>query len=200
MSQNSQWVKLSAGAFDGLTLTGDDTFLGAGRIQVDFWDPEPGYYQNGTYYGDKNLLAVGFAGQCQGSEKTAYSADFLLERQLANAGAYSIEAEWAKYDKLGGYDPGYGTNDGGYVLASYLFPPAGSAAGRFEILGKFAKARFRDGLTPINTDFDQKTTEVNFNYLIKQFDARIMFFYKDTRFTAVKSNFQQFGAGLQIQM
>ena len=74
-------VKLSAGAFDGASATGDDTLLGAGRIQVDFWDPEPGYYLNGTFYGDKNILAIGGAGQVQGSDKSAYNVDFLLENE-----------------------------------------------------------------------------------------------------------------------
>ena len=30
--------------------------------------------------------------------------------------------------------------------------------------------------------YDQKTTEVNLNYVIKQFNARVMTFYQDTRF------------------
>ena len=33
--------------------------------------------------------------------------------------------------------------------------------------------------------YNQKTTEVNFNYVIKQFNARVMTFYRDTRFNAV---------------
>ena len=52
------------------------TVIGAGRVQVDFWDPEGGYYLNGTYYGDKNLLAVGVAGQVQGERQVG------LERRL----------------------------------------------------------------------------------------------------------------------
>lgn len=35
-------VKLSGGGFDGATATGDATVIGAGRVQVDFWDPEDG--------------------------------------------------------------------------------------------------------------------------------------------------------------
>jgi len=80
-------VKLSGGIFDGESATGDDTVLSAGRVQVDFWDTEGGYYLNGTYYGDKNLLAIGAAGQVQGSDKTAGSVDFLLERKLGMAGS-----------------------------------------------------------------------------------------------------------------
>jgi len=192
-------VKLSAGAFDGKTASGDTTVLSAGRIQVDFWDPEGGYYLNGTYYGDKNLLAIGAAAQAQGSNKSAYSADFLLERKVPAGGAVSVEAEWAKYDHLGGYSGRYGVDDGGYVLGAYLFPKL-SGPGRFQVLAKFAKARFREGLTARDLNYDQKTTEVNLNYIIRQFNARVMGFFKDTRFDAVLPDSKQVGVGLQIQM
>ena len=192
-------VKVSGGAFDGVSLDRDDTLLTAGRVQIDFWDPEDGYYLNGTYYGDKNLLAIGAAGQVQGSDKSAYNVDFLLERKVAGGGAVTVEAEWAKYDRLGGYSSRYGTDDGGYVLGSYLFPQM-AGAGRFELLGKFAKARFRDGITRGDANYDQKTNEIDFNYVIRQFNARVMIFYKDTRFDAVRTNSKQFGVGLQLQM
>src|SRR5258707_15539672 len=58
-------VKVSIGAFDGASATGKNNVLGAARVQIDFWDPEGGYYLNGTYYGDKNLLAIGGATQIQ---------------------------------------------------------------------------------------------------------------------------------------
>jgi hypothetical protein len=192
-------VKVSGGAFDGESATGDATLITAGRVQVDFWDPEPGYYLNGTFYGDKNILAIGAAGQVQGSDKKAFNVDFLLEKKVGKGGAYSVEAEYAKYDKLGGYDGHYGTDDGGYVLGSYLFPNL-AGPGRFEVLGKFAAARFRDGVSIINLDYNQKTTELNLNYVIKQFNARVMIFYKDTRFDAVKTNSKQVGVGFQVQI
>jgi hypothetical protein len=192
-------VKVSAGAFDGESANGDDTLIGAGRVQIDFWDPEPGYYLNGTYYGDKNLLAIGVAGQVQGGDKSAYSVDFLMERKVPGGGAVSVEAEWARYDQLGGYNAQYGTNDGGYLLGAYLFPTL-VGPGRFELLGKYAHARFRDGVTPLDFDHDQKTTEIDFNYVIKQFNARVMMFFKNTTFDAVRTDFKQFGVGLQLQM
>ena len=192
-------VKLSAGAFDGASATGDDTLIGAGRVQVDFWDPEPGYYLNGTFYGEKNILAIGGAGQVQGSDKSAYNVDFLLERKVGMGGAFTVEAEWAKYDRLGGYNAAYGTDDGGFILGAYLFP-ALVGEGRFEVLGRYAHARFREGATPLDVDYDQKTTEFDLNYVIKQFNARVMMFFKDTRFDAVRPNSLQIGVGLQIQM
>jgi hypothetical protein len=199
-------AKVSAGAYDGSSATGRKNLLGAGRIQLDFWDPEPGYYLNGTFYGDKNILAVAAAAQVQGdstpgaSSRRAYSGDFLLERKVRGGGSLSFEAELAKYDRLGGYNARYGSDQGGYILASYLLPPAAGVSGRFEILGKFAKASFSNGLTGLDLDYDQKTTEVNFNYVVKQFNSRVMLFYLQKNFSAVQPNDKHVGVGIQLQM
>jgi hypothetical protein len=188
-------VKVSAGAFDGGTATGNSKIIGAARVQIDFWDPEDGYYLNGTYYGDKNLLAIGGATQVQDGH-TASTADFLLEKKLPNAGVVSIEAEYSNYNRLGGYDANFAKSQGAYALGSYLFPKQ-VGIGKFEVLGKFAKADFTHGKNP---SYNQKTTEVNFNYIIKQFKARVMSFFRDTRFDRDRSNFWQAGIGLQLQI
>jgi len=189
-------VKVSVGAFDGGSATGNNSkILGAARVQIDFWDKEDGYYLNGTYYGDKNLLAIAGATQVQ-SGHTATTVDFLLEKKLPNNGVVTIEAEYANYNRLGGYDSAYAKSQGAYGLASYLFPKA-VGMGNFEILGKYAKAEFTHGKTP---NYHQKTTEVNFNYVIKQFNARVMTFFKDTRFNRQRTDFWQAGVGFQIQM
>jgi hypothetical protein len=192
-------LKVQAGAYDGPSATKKNTLIGAGRVQFDFWDPEPGYYLNGTFYGDKNILAVGAAGQAQDGNK-AYNGDFLLERKVSGGGAFSVEAELAKYDRLGGYNARYGTDQGGYALASYLFPPVMGMTGRLEVLGKYAQATFSNGITPLDRDYDQKTTELNFNYVIKEFNARVMLFYVQKNFSAVQPNDKQIGLGFQVQM
>ena len=194
-------VKLSCGAFDGASATKSDTVIGAGRVQVDFWDPEAGYYLNGTYYGAKNLLAVGLAGQVQGSDNSAWNADFLLEKKVSGGGAFTIESEYTKYSKLGGYNSNYAESDGAYGLASFLFPPAMGMTGKFQVLGKMRAREFQQRrLTALDVDYAQKTTELNFNYIIRDFNARVMLFYKDTRFDAVQKDFWQFGVGVQLQM
>ena len=86
--------------------TGKSDIIGAARVQVDFWDKEDGYYLNGTYYGDKNLLAIGGASQIQDGH-TASTIDFLLEKKVLNGGAFSIESEYSNYNRLGGYIGGY---------------------------------------------------------------------------------------------
>lgn len=192
-------VKVSVGAFDGKSATGKSDIIGAARVQIDFWDKEDGYYLNGTYYGDKNLLAIGGASQLQDGH-TASTIDFLLEKKVLNGGAFSIESEYSNYNRLGGYDAAYAKSQGAYGLASFLFPkvvPIGKFNGKFEILGKFAKANFTHGATP---NYDQKTSEVNFNYIIKQFNARVMTFFQDVRYNRMQTNFWRAGVGLQIQM
>jgi len=192
-------VKVSAGVFDGGSATGNSRLIGAARVQIDFWDPEDGYYLNGTYYGDKNLLAIGGATQVQDG-RTATTVDFLLEKKLHNGGSFSIESEYSNYNRLGGYEAAYAKSQGVYGLGSYLFPKTlhiGKIPGKFEVLGKYAKAEFTHGTTP---NYDQKTTEVNLNYVIKQFKARVMTFFEDTRFNRMEPDFWQAGVGLQLQM
>ncbi len=190
-------VKVSAGLFDGQSATGTPEILTAARVQVDFWDKETGYYLNGTYYGGKDLLGVGAAIQVQDGD-TATTFDFLLEKKLGDdGGVVSIESEYANYDGLGGYDNRFPASEGGYILGAYLFPQT-VGMGKFEVLGKYAKATFSESSTL--ADYDQDTTEFNLNYVIKEFNARVMFFIKNTNFSAIKTDFMQFGVGLQLQM
>ena len=188
-------IKVSAGAFDGGTADGNPKVIGAARVQIDFWDPEDGYYLNGTYYGDKNILALDGATQFQDGH-TASTIDFLLEKKLPNGGAFSIESEYSNYNRLGGYDPRYAKSQGAYGLGSYLFPKK-VGIGKFELLGKYAKADFTHGTL---ASYNQKTTEVNLSYVIKQFNARIMSFMENIRFNRIKTDFWQGGIGLQLQI
>ena len=195
----SATIKVAAGAFDGGSATASNSLIWASRVQIDFWDPENGYYQNGTYYGDKNLLALAGATEVQ-SGKTASTVDFLMERKVHGGGAFTIESEYARYNGLGGYEANYIKSEGAYALASVLIPKA-VGMGKFELLGKYAVAEFTDGSTGQPTpSYRQNTAEVNLNYIIKQFDARVMSFYRDTRFNSVKSNSWQAGIGLQLQI
>jgi hypothetical protein len=192
-------MKVSAGLFDGPSANGINNVIGAGRVQFDFWDPEPGYYLNRTYYGDRNILAIAAAAQVQDSTK-AYDVDGLVERKMPGGGAVTVEGEFAKYNRLGGYNAQYGEDRGGFILGSYLFPPALGLTGRFEVLGKFAHANFSDGITAQNPNYSQTTTEGDLNYIISNFRARIMVYFLNKSFNAVMPNDTRFGIGLQLQM
>src|SRR5262249_49632964 len=151
--------------------------IGAFRAQLDFWDKEDGYYLNSTYYGDKKILSLGGATQVQ-SGNTATTIDFLMERKLPNAGVVTGEGEYANYNRLRSYDPNYRHSQGAYGLAAYIFPKA-VGKGKIQVLGKYAKADFTQGILP---SYNQKTTEINVNYLLKQFNARFMSFFRNVNF------------------
>ena len=193
-------IKASVGAFDGSSATSSTSLIWASRVQLDFWDKEDGYYLNGTYYGDKNLLAIAGATEVQ-SGRTATTADFLMERKVSGGGAFTIESEYSRYNRLGGYDANYAKSEGAYGLVSFLIPQK-VGTGRFQLLGKVASAEFTGGLGALGAhpSYRQRTSEVNLNYIIKQFDARIMSFYRDTHFNAVKADSWQAGVGLQLQI
>ncbi len=199
-------IKFAAGAFDGNSADGNTSLIWGTRMQIDFWDAEDGYYQNSTYYGDKNLLAIAGANEVQDG-KTATTVDFLMEKKVPSGGAFTIESEYSRYVGLGagqigrvGYNSAFGKSEGAYGLASFLIPKV-VGMGKFEILGKYAIAEFTDRVGGSGAgSYRQNTAEVNFDYIIKQFDARVMSFYKDTRFDAVQANTWEAGVGLQLQI
>lgn len=192
-------VKVSFGVFDvpstmAASGNGEDVLV-AGRLQVDFWDLEPGYYLNGTYYGEKDLLALGVSMQ-DVSGDSALTLDFLLEKKLSD-GAVTLEAEYAKYDGLGGYNTaGIPTteSDGWYALGAYLFGQK-VGIGQIQLLGKYAETDNETGFT-----FTQSTTELNVNYIIKSFNARLTLFYLSTDYDNAAPDVTQVGVGMQIQI
>jgi hypothetical protein len=188
-------VKLSAGAFDVPSTTGRSSTVTAARAQIDLWDPEAGYFLNGTYYGEKDLLALGIAGQ-NSDGNNAYSADFLLEKKLPNAGVVSVEAEYAKYQGFGGYSALAADSDGYYALVSYLFPQV-IGIGKIQLLGKYSHAKYSDPV--VDTE---KTYDGEINYIIKAFNARVSLYYLDTKYdnNAVGASGKSYGLGLQVQM
>jgi len=198
-------IKVSVGAFDGGSLgTGSTQVLAAGRVQIDFWDPEGGYYLNSTYYGDKNLLAIAGATQEQNGN-TATTVDFLMEKKVLNGGAFTIESEYSDYNRLGGYDSNYTKSQGAYGLVSFLFPKQ-IGIGKFEVLGKYAQAQFTKGIPlmgeapGVHPSYHQQTTDAEVGYIIKQFDARVFAFGEHVGFNSVNTNYWMGGLGLQLQL
>lgn len=197
-------LKVSAGLFDVPNTTApspdSNKILAAGRIQYDFWDKETGYWLNSTYYGGKNLLAIGVAGQTADND-TSFSIDFLVEKNLGSAGVITFESEYAKYKGLtgGGLDPLTGDeikSDGATGLLSYVFAqPIGP--GKVQILGKYAEA---NGDVP-GPDPKKKTTEIDLGYLVKEFNARGYLFFIDQEFDDSASPDATYGGiGIQVQI
>jgi len=90
-------LKYQVGLFDG-DLDDDEMF--AGRLVLNLWDDEPGYYNASTYYGEKQILAIGLSyqdgtGSGGGPFEDAVELDLLVEKTL-DMGTVTLDA--AVYD------------------------------------------------------------------------------------------------------
>ncbi|MGR3179363.1 MAG: hypothetical protein ACUZ8E_15045 [Candidatus Anammoxibacter sp.] len=184
-------VKYQLGAFDEFVSTraggpnDDDDLIYTGRLTFNFWDPEPGYYNNSTYYGDKDILAIGLVGFFQNNgagsrgdrgDFVAWNIDFLLEKKLSNGGVVNLEAAFYNYD-LDGKQAAETASGGGLVdghsylaVASYLFPQK-IGWGQIQPIVRYMNFnQERHGGT-------RERWEVGAAYIIDGHNARVNFFY-----------------------
>lgn len=192
-------VKVSAGLFDVPSTIGLNDTMAAARVQINLWDFEPGYYVNGTYYGEKDILSFAVAANAVDS-KTTTNFDFLMEKKIAGGGAFTVEGEYIKYDDLGGYPaPTAGTSSNGdsyYLMTSFLFPAA-MGPGKLQLLGKFGTTTY-EGIAG-SSDIEQDTAEFNVNYIIKSFNARLSLFVLDKSYSDASVE-DTTTAGLGVQL
>jgi len=193
-------LKVQIGAFDGASLNSvvadKSKLLYAGRLTLDFWDAEPGYYLNGTYYGDKDLLALGLVAQSQDS-KTTENLDGLIEKKLPNGGAATFETEYLHDSGLSGLT----TSRGWYGLGAYLFPQV-IGTGKFQLLGKYSQKTIDSGFVNNTTQAANKikTLETDVNYIIKSFNARVGLYYLQQKDELGSVSPHEIGLKLQLQM
>jgi hypothetical protein len=183
--------KYAGGVYEGADNVGgaDDTLLYATRLVYNLLDAEPGYYNNGTYYGDKNLLAIGFAAQHQadvvvvgGAPEafTGVSGDLLYEMKFDGVGVVTLEA--AAYD----YDTRGGAGDGQSYLASAAYMlPGMTGIGTLQPLVRFQEFE------------NESALDVGVNYVIRGHNARVSAFYTRSGSDASKTHNLTFG--LQVQ-
>lgn len=101
-------LKYYLGIYDGISADGEDSERTTARVQVNFFDPEPGYFNLSTYLGKKKTLAFGasydtqsdvaFDGTLGGLVDYEYtSLDAFLEWP-AGTGAITAEAAFSELD------------------------------------------------------------------------------------------------------
>lgn len=153
-------VKWQAGAFrgrDGGTNSGDD-LLYSGRVTVNLWEPEPGYYAAGTYHGTRNVLAIGGGGRSQRNgagiapnpaaippvvgatgDFLGWNADVFVERRLGGAGTATIEGAYYRFDLDGVADPVLVEGDAFYVSGAWLLPWTIAGRAKLQPSGRWQK-------------------------------------------------------------
>ena len=93
-------LKYQVGIFDG--SDSDDQML-AGRLVLNLWDDEDGYYNASTYYGEKQVLAIGLSyqdgpGSGGGAHEDAVAIDVLVEKTI-EMGTVTLDAAWYDYSE-----------------------------------------------------------------------------------------------------
>ena len=194
--------KYQVGAFEGRTggSNRSDSLLYAARATVNFWDPEPGYYNDSTYYGAKEVLAVGLVLMSQSNgagtaakpgDFTGWNLDVLMEKKLG-ADVLSLEGAYYKYDLDGVPDASLVQGDGFFGQVSYLF---GGKVG----MGKL-QPQVRYQKLDVDGAASHKRYDIGLNYIIDGHNARVSVIYaNDDRGGLTKdSNIIRVGMQLQI--
>ena len=179
-----------AGVFDNGNVSSSPLY--SGRLRLALLDPEPGFWGNGSYFGDKDLLSIGVGGQYQahGSatalEDKAYgefNVDALLEKKIPGGGFFTAEGAFYYYNVASG-----GVNESAYGLLAYATPTVG--VGNIQPMVRYQWAHVKDGTgtSPWNID-------AALSYLIKGPALRVLVNYNHTYLAdSVTANSVQLGA------
>ncbi len=200
--------KWQFGAFEGIEEASNDSdnLLFAGRLVLNLWDPEPGYYNASTYYGEKDVLAIGLVGQYQQDavgtgpsnqgDFEGWNIDFLMEKKL-DLGVVSLEGAYYDYDRD---DFGSVTNEGTgwFALASILLPPEVGPDGW---KGKFQPfVRYQEFDPELSGEDDHERLEFGIGYVLRGHNARITATYSQDDAGSNSSTKNIFKLGLQFQL
>lgn len=129
-----QYRFMIAEGVENTTQNPDDNLRFAGRVSFNLFDPETGWFNQGTYLGKKQVLAFGLGADTQELEfgaRTddyfAWTADIHYDQPLSNGGALTAEAAYINIEK--GVNPikytQFASGDDGSIVslkAGYLFP------------------------------------------------------------------------------
>lgn len=203
--------KYQIGAFQGRNGVGtsntSDNLLYAARLTYNFWDPEPGYYNSSTYYGAKDILALGVAAMSQNDgagtpaakgDFTGWNIDALLEKKLADDGVATLEGAYYHYDLGGIVDATLTQGKSYFVLASYLFPQK-VGMGRFQPQLRYQNFD-RDASNAVGNRGTHSRTDVGVSYIIDGHNARMSLIYANEDPGPGASSFSSVRLGLQLQI
>jgi hypothetical protein len=203
-------VKYYAGAFDLHDLEAHALY--SGRLNFTLLNPEPGYYHSSTYYGGKDIVALGISGQYKkgGSKQSSgmdpdpvgftadlknyrgISTDLLVEKTLGGAGTATLESAFYLYD--GKYET---LKNSWYVLASYLMPME-IGIGKFQPLIRLQQAKTTGQATglPVPTQ-TWRLIDAAVSYVVDEYAMRIALNYQNADIGGAKAN--TVTLGIQIQ-
>jgi hypothetical protein len=175
-------VSYFAGVFDNANLGSSP--LVSGKVRLALWDAEPGFWGNGSFFGDHDMLSfdVGAQFQKHGSDTVdpttmavlaskdwaEINVDGLMEKKLGGGSFATLEAAYYHNNVNDG-----GINNFFYVLAAYATPTVG--IGSIQPMVRYQLETFKglSGTNPWNLD-------VGVSYLIKGPALRVVGTYSHT--------------------
>ncbi len=190
--------KYQVGIFEGReALQGSDEPLLAGRLTYNFWDKEPGYYNSSTYFGEKNILALGLAAMSQRgaygenqetADFTGWNLDLLCERELAGKGVATLEGAYYEYESEH-LSPGQ-DGDAYFTTLGYMFPkPIG--IGKVKTLARFQVYH--------GVSYDERREELGVDYIIKDHNLRLSLVFAKNKTNSLNDG-KVFRLGFQMQL
>ena len=165
-----------AGVYDNGNVASSPLF--SGKLRLALLDPETGFWGNGSYFGDKDILTIDVGGQVQdhgsttaaGGDKTyaEVSVDGLFEKKLGGGSYLSASAAYYHFNVNDG-----GVSDSLYALVAYATPPVGVGSLQPMVRYQWEKVKGNDGTNPWNVD-------VGLSYLLKGPALRLLATYSYT--------------------
>ncbi len=165
-----------AGVFDNGGVAGSPLY--SGKLRIPLLDAETGFWGNGSYFGDKDILTIDVGGQVQphGSASAAgdkayadINVDALFEKKIPGGGWFTADGAYNHFNVADG-----SISDAFYVLAAYASPTVGIGNIQPMVRYQWEKVQANTGTNPWNLD-------VGLSYLIKGPALRVIGTYSHTR-------------------
>ncbi len=157
------------------------------RFTYNFWEPEPGFYNSSTYYGKKDVLALGLVlwHQSDGvgtkedpEDFTAWNIDFLCEKRY-DWGTIDIEAAYFDYSNNGAGANETSQADGQAWTAgfSYLYPEK-IGWGYPQFVSRWQQ--FDPTNNHPDKTFEESKLELGLHYIIQDHNAKLALVFSNT--------------------
>jgi len=168
-----------AGAFDNAQIGTSPLF--SFKLRAALLDPEPGFWGNGSYFGDKDMFSIDVGAQAQGTQglpagsKTYadINVDALFEKKLGGGSFATAEAAYYHFNVADG-----GVSDSMYALLAYATPTVG--IGNIQPMVRFQWEKVK-----ANTVSNPWDLDVAASYLIKGPALRVVLNYSHTKMLGI---------------
>ncbi len=179
------WGDIQGGMLTYLVGAFDDANVGesplyTARLRLALLDPEPGFWGNASFFGDKDMLSIGVGGQYQAHGSSSATADkdwadingdVLFEKKIPGGGWFTAEGAYYHFNVLDGVKA---ASDAFYGLLAYATPTIG--IGNIQPMVRYQYESIKG-----NSDTNPWNLDAGLSYLIKGPALRLVATYSYTK-------------------